>query len=86
MKRFTFCMAVLATTALAGAVWAEPDTRKEQPSLRMELDLVDGSHIVGATSIESVPVETAYARINIPLRHILTIKTGDDHETAVIDL
>jgi len=47
---------------------------------------VDGSHVVGATSIESVPVETAYARINIPLRHILTIKTGDDHETAVIDL
>jgi hypothetical protein len=77
---------VLATTALAGAVLAEPDTKKEEPSLRMELDLVDGSHIIGATSIESVPVETAYARIDLPLRHILTLKTSDDHETSAIEL
>lgn len=86
MKRFTFCMAVLATTALAGAVWAEPDTQKEERSLRMELHLVDGSHVIGIPALATVPVETPYAKLNIPLKQIASLKIGEDHETVTVDL
>jgi hypothetical protein len=54
--------------------------------LRLAIDLVDGSHIIGVPSIKSVPVQTSYAKIVIPLTQIMGIKIQDDHETASIDL
>jgi hypothetical protein len=36
--------------------------------------------------IESVPVHTSYAKMDIALKQISTVKMGDDHETASIDL
>ncbi len=84
MKRFTFCMVVFAATALVGTVWAGKD--KEEAQLRLDLDLVDGSHITGTPGIETVPVQTSYAKMDIPLKQILAIKIAEDHETASIDL
>jgi hypothetical protein len=54
--------------------------------LRLAIDLVDGSHIIGVPSITSVPIQTSYARMDIPLEKIASIEIGDDHETAAIDL
>jgi hypothetical protein len=54
--------------------------------LRLAIDLVDGSHIIGVPSITSVPIQTSYARMDIPLEKIANIEIGDDHETAAIDL
>ena len=84
MKRLTFCMMVLAASALVGKAWAEKD--KEERPLRLELNLVDGSRIIGTPSIESVPLETAYAKMNVPLKQIMTMKIGEDHETVAFDL
>jgi Concanavalin A-like lectin/glucanases superfamily len=84
MKRLTFCMAVFATMALVGTMWAGKE--KEEPQLRLELDLVDGSHVVGIPSIESVPVQTSYAKMDVALKQIMTIKIAEDHENASIDL
>ena len=84
MKRLTLCMAVLATMALVGTVWAGKE--KEAPRLRLELDLVDGSHIIGVPSLESVPIQTSYAKMDIRLKEILTIRIEDDHEKVAIDL
>jgi len=84
MRKYTFRVGICAAAVLVGTAWAEPE-RAGRP-LRLELDLVDGSHIIGTTSIESVPVQTTYAKMDIPLKQILTIKMGDDHETAALDL
>jgi len=84
MKRFTFCMAVLSATVLVSSAWAGKD--KEEPQLRLDLDLIDGSRVVGVPSIESIPVQTSYAKMDIQLKQILTIKIGDDHEKVAIDL
>ena len=84
MKKLTFCMAVSSAMALVGTAWAGKD--KEEPQLRLELDLVDGSHIIGTPDIESVPVQTSYAKMDIDLKQILTIKIAEDHENASIDL
>jgi len=69
---------------LAGVAAAEQD--KEDPQLRLELNLIDGSRVIGTPSIESVPLQTSYAKIRVPLKQIQTIKMGDDHETAALDL
>lgn len=84
MKRITFCMVILSAMALVGTAWAGKD--KEESQLRLELDLVDGSHVIGVPSIESVPVQTSYAKMDIALKQILTIKIAEDHETASIAL
>jgi len=54
--------------------------------LRLALDLVDGSHIIGVPSIKSVPVQTSYAKMDIPLEKIVSIEITDDHETASFEL
>ena len=84
MKRFTFCVAVLSAIALGGGAWAGSD--KPDPQPRLEVDLVDGSHIIGTPGIESVAVETSYAKMDVQLRQILTIRIGEDRETASIEL
>jgi hypothetical protein len=77
-------MSMLAAVALAGLAGAE-EIMEETP-LRLELTLTDGSRIIGAPAIEAVPVETPYARMDIPLAQITTITMGDDRETATIEL
>jgi len=57
-----------------------------KPDLRLEIDLVDGSRIIGVPSLESVSVQTSYAKMDIQLKQILTIEIEDDHEKAAIDL
>jgi hypothetical protein len=54
--------------------------------LRLAIDLVDGSHIIGVPRITSVPVQTSFAKMDIPLRHIRSIRIEDDHEGASFEL
>jgi len=83
----TFCMAVLSVFAMAGVAWAGLDKARDEPQrLSLTLDLVDGSHVIGVPDIESVPFQTSYAKMDIPLKQIKVIKIEDNHETASIDL
>jgi hypothetical protein len=56
------------------------------PQLRVELDLVDGSRVIGTPSIDSVAVETPYAKMDVQLKQILTLRIGKDRETATLEL
>jgi hypothetical protein len=69
----------LVSSARAGEIASEPE-------LRLELDLVDGSRIIGVPSIESIPVETSYAKLDITLKQLLTLRIGEDRETATLEL
>ena len=84
VKRLSLLFAVASATALFGTTWAGDEQAAVLP--RLELDLVDGSHIVGTPIIATVPVRTSYAKMDIPLAQIHTIKMGDDHETVFVDL
>lgn len=77
-------MVVLAASARFGTAWAVQD--KEEQPLRLELNLIDGSRVIGVPGIDSLPVKTPYAKMNVPLKQILTIKIEKDHETASVDL
>ena len=82
MTRHTFCMTALIATTLACAALAEPVTNQDEKPLRLELALVDGSRIIGIPGIAAVPVETSYAKMNVPLKQIQSMKIGEDHETV----
>ena len=84
MNRFALYISVFTATALAGVAWAEED--KPEPQLRLDLELADGSRVIGVPSIDLVPVQTSYAKMDIPLKQITTIKMEEDHETASLDL
>jgi hypothetical protein len=84
MNRLKHGIIVLTALLLTTAGWAEQDNAG-QP-LRLELDLVDGSSIIGVPTIKSVAVETTYAKMDIPLKQIVNIKIEDDHETASFEL
>jgi hypothetical protein len=58
---------------------------KAEP-LRLAIGLVDGSHIIGVPSITSVPLQTSYARMDVPMEKIASSEIGDDHETASFEL
>ena len=75
--QFGIVLCVLSTGTITQAAQSQTNL-----PLRLAIDLVDGSHIIGVPNIKSVPLQTTYAKINIPLDQILSIKIDDDHETA----
>lgn len=64
------------------AAWPEPE-RFEKP-VRLELNLFDGSRIFGSTDMESAPLHTAFAEIDVPLSAVMTVEFNDNSETAVV--
>jgi len=84
MKKLAFCLVALAVMALVGTIWAGED--KPEPQVRLELDLTDGSRVMGVPGIASVPVQTSYAKMDILFKQILTIRIDGNHETASLDL
>jgi len=85
MNQLKWCVVALT---LINTTWAgtTAGVKPEELPVRLVLDLVDGSHIIGTPSIEVVSVQTAYAKLDVPLTKILAIRINPDHETAAIDL
>jgi hypothetical protein len=84
MSRHTFWIGVCAAAALITAA-GEETAPKEKP-LRLEVNLVDGSRLIGTPVIATVPVQTSYAKMDVPLTQIQALKIGDDHETVTLNL
>jgi hypothetical protein len=55
-------------------------------SCRVILELTDGSRVVGTPRITSLPVQTDFAKVDVPLHRIRTVKLAADHETATLTL
>jgi hypothetical protein len=77
-------LAVGMIVALAVSSWGEE--AQTNATLRLAIDLVDGSRLIGTPAIATVPVQTAYAKMDVPLAQIQSLKIGDDHETVTLDL
>jgi hypothetical protein len=83
MSRHTFWIGVCAATALITAAGEETQTNA---TLRLAIDLVDGSRLIGTPGLATVPVQTSYAKMDVPLTQIQALKIGDDHETVTLNL
>ena len=87
MKTIKSGMPVILALVLCGTVWtALGGTNEVLSPVRLEITLVDGSCVIGVPIIQAVPLQTAYAKIQIPLMKILAIDIRDDHETATFAL
>jgi hypothetical protein len=75
---------VICVASLAGVAWAEQETENTKP--RLTLELLDGSRVIGVPTIRTVPVETPYAKINVPLERILSIRINEKQKTAAFEL
>jgi hypothetical protein len=84
MKTSLLCIVILSAVALNSTVGAEEDVAL--PILRLEVDLIDGSRVIGTPRMESVSVETSYAKMDVPLKDVLVIGVAADHETASLEL
>lgn len=77
----------VAAIMTSGWVWAGPvDTNQTMEQIRLDLDLTDGSRVIGVPTVTVIPIQTPYAKMDIPLRQIMTIEIGQDHEQASIAL
>lgn len=84
MNRPQFRFVALVLLVITGTALAGLDN--EVTRLRVQLDLVDGAHIIGVPGIESIPFRTSYAKMDIPLRQVRVLKMDADHETAAVEL
>jgi hypothetical protein len=55
-------------------------------SYRVMLDLTDGSRVIGTPRITSLTVQTDFAKVDVPLHRVRTVKFAADHETATLML
>lgn len=77
----------VAAIMTSGWVWAGPvDTNQTTEQIRLDLDLTDGSRVIGVPTVTVIPIQTPYAKMDIPLRQIMTMEIGQDHEQASIAL
>jgi len=84
MKRLEMMLVVCALATVSHRVWADEPRTNEV--LTVILELSDGSRVVGTLGVESVSVQTSYAKMNVPLRQIKVLKIGADHETVTLNL
>lgn len=86
MHRFIHCAVILTTLLIASSSWSEQKQKGVDPSVRLIVDIDDGSHVIGVPNIKTISVRTLYANIDIALEKVATIKFNDDHETASFEL
>jgi hypothetical protein len=81
-KQLRLTIALLACgIAAVGAGAADSNT-----SCRVILELTDGSRVVGTPRITSLPVQTDFAKVDVPLHRVRTVKLAADHGTATLTL
>ena len=84
MKQYRMLLIACALLAVHSATYGLNAGTNEL--LKVELDLSDGSRIVGVPGFGSVPVQTPYAKMDVPLTQIQALKIGTDHETVTLDM
>lgn len=58
----------------------------EKGTIKITVELRDGSRVIGAPTIESVPVQTSFAKMDIPLKSVGAVEFSEDQETAKVSL
>jgi hypothetical protein len=60
------------------------DGAPKKKVLLLDVDLSDGSHIIGRPLVEKIPLKTSFAEMNLTFKQIIGIKFSDDHEKVVV--
>ncbi|MFC1497653.1 LamG domain-containing protein [Verrucomicrobiota bacterium] len=63
---------------------SSPETKPSKAQLKLALELTDGSRVMGAPLIKTVPIITPYAEMDVALKLVSSIEFADDHKTVKI--
>jgi hypothetical protein len=77
------CMKTLIAMVLVLLILAAP-TGADPPPLRLAVDLVDGSRVIGVPENDSIRVRTDFAELSIPLVKIDSVTWKPDRENVTI--
>ncbi len=77
---------VLLMSVLAWGMPARAEPAADELPLSLAVDLADGSRLVGVPGITSLSVQTAYARLEVELKHVRTLTMEPDRELAVLEM
>ena len=77
--------AMFGVLALVGALPAEEMAPQPEP-LRLTLALSDGSKVIGRPDLAALPLQTEFAKMEIPLARIATVKFATGATNAAVTL
>ena len=83
MNKLKYVLPVCGVLCVASSAWG--GNAEADQALRLVLELTDGSRVVGIPAISSIPVQTSYAKMNIPLQEILNVRIEADHERVSVE-
>jgi hypothetical protein len=83
MKGLKYALAAVIVVALTNKGLSGDVPTNEV--MRVTLDLSDGSRVIGIPAISSIPIRTAFAKMDIPLRQIQQVVIGGDHERVEVE-
>jgi hypothetical protein len=76
-------MKTISASAIFLLVLTAP-TGADPPELRLAVDLIDGSRIIGAPENESIRIRTDFAELDIPLEKIDSVTWRPDRENVAV--
>lgn len=74
---------LLLFCALAGPATRAADSNT---ACRLVLELTDGSRVIGTPQIATLPLQTDFAKVDVPLERVRSVKFAADHVTATVTL
>jgi hypothetical protein len=83
-RRFWMMLGLLTTVSMS--VMAKDAGAEKKPSLRVVLEMADGSRLVGTPAEESLRVNTEYVKMEIPLAKIRQCEIRHQQERVIVSL
>lgn len=85
MNRLRYALVICVIASFTNTILGGEQAATNQ-TFRLALSLSDGSVVIGTPCIASIPLQTSYATMDIPLKQIHNIKIESDHETVALAL
>jgi len=77
---------ILFLVLLSAVAIGHSENVAEAPSVRLSIELSDGSHLIGVPDVASVPVETAVGKIAIPFAQVKDMTFRDASANVTVTL
>jgi hypothetical protein len=78
------CPILIAFILPCHAGWAAPETNPA--ALRLQLEFSDGSRLVGIPVLPTLPIQTAFAKMDLPWKQITGFRLEADQTAVAVDL
>jgi Concanavalin A-like lectin/glucanases superfamily len=86
MKLTLVITSVFIGIFLSGCIGQSAGNHQTNDVMRVTLELSDGSRVIGIPAISSIPIQTTYAKMDIPLKQIQQVSIGGDHKTVAVKM